>query len=230
MKKLITAFAFSITAIVSFAQSKITGFGKLQLGMSISDISELSNATRVSKKDQYYKEVYQNIGSKNYEITCDTTETEPLGSFDRNVREFQIGKFNLTDNIELTDITLKFYGDKLYSINIKDSKLKDLLTTKYGEGKTTIKTEDHIFQNGYGAKFTKTDSDLKIVWETGAPNVLCEYVMTILYLSDGKPLIVSFGHLVDEKQNNAVYKYDETIKAKSEKEASEKKKSDLNGF
>lgn len=230
MKTLLCAFTILFFTLTTSAQNKITGFGKLQLGMSVNDIPELSKAKKVTTSDQYYKSVYNNISKNVYEVVCDTTEKYPYGSYDTRVREFQIGKYNVTESIEVTDITLKFFNDKLYSIDIKDSKLKELLTAKYGDGKLTSKEEDHTFQNGYGATFIKTDRTFTTTWETDNQNVTCRTVLMSWYNDHGEKNIISFTILEDDSHKDEINGASTIIKDRIAKRIADKKKQDLDGF
>lgn len=230
MKILLFAFTILFFTIATSAQNKITSFGKLQLGMSVNEIPQLSKAKKASTSDQYYKYVYNNISKNVYEIVCDTTEKYPKGTYDPRVREFQIGKYNVTESIEIKDITLKFFNDKLYSIDTKDSKLTDLLTAKYGDGTLTVKEEDHTFQNGYGAKFVKTDKTFTTTWETGNPNITCRSVLMSWYNDHGEQNIISFTILEDNSHIDEINKASTTIKDRIAKRIADKKKQDLGDF
>ena len=72
MKKLLSIFVILICAVSLNAQQKINGFGKLQLGVSINDISELSNSKFVNEEN-YISKVYGNTSSSSYESILDTT-------------------------------------------------------------------------------------------------------------------------------------------------------------
>ncbi len=230
MKYLLFTFVFLFITLTISAQNKITGFGKLQLGMSVIDIPELSKAKKITTSDQYYESVFNNTSENIYEVVCDTTEEYPQGSYDTRVREFQIGKYNITEKIEVRDITLKFFNDKLYSIEIKDSKLEELLKAKYGDGKLTYKKEDHTFQNGYGATFIKTDETFTTTWKTDNPNVTCKSVLMSWFNDHGEQKIIFFSILEDNSHKNEIDKASTIIKDRIAKRIEDKKKQDLDGF
>ena len=117
MKKLLV-FSMLLVSFVSYGQQKITSFGKLQLGMSVNDMTELSNAKYI-KQSEYFDKVYENKTINVYEAQLDTLKRGlSFVTTSTNVRIFQIGQVKLTDNITLKDVTLKFYNDKLYSIQV----------------------------------------------------------------------------------------------------------------
>jgi len=230
MKVLLFAFTIVFFTLTTSAQNKITGFGKLQLGISVNDIPELSKAKKVTTSDQYYKSVYNNTSKNVNEVVCDTLEKNPKGTYDTRVREFQIGQYNVTESIVVTDITLKFFNDKLYSIDIKDSKLRELLEAKYGNGKLTTEKEDHTFQNGYGAKFVKTDKTYTTTWETDNQNVTCKSVLMSWYNDHGEQKIISFTILEDDSHTDEINEASTIIKDRIAKRIADKKKQDLDGF
>lgn len=231
MKKLLL-FTFTILffSLTISAQNKITGFGKLQLGMTVNDLPELSKAEKITSSDQYYRSVYKNTSRNIYEVVCDTTEKYPQGSYDMRVREFQLGRYNVTESIEVVDITLKFFNDTLYSIQIGDNKLSDLLKTKYGEGDLTTKEEDHTFQNGYGATFVKTDKTFRTTWKTDNKNINCSSVLMSWYNDRGKQNILSYTILEDISHVNDIDKESAKVKDRISKRIADKKKKDLDGF
>ena len=52
MKKTIMIL-ISLISMFSFSQEKINGFGKLKLGMSVSDLPELAVAIQIRNKNEY---------------------------------------------------------------------------------------------------------------------------------------------------------------------------------
>ena len=230
MKTLLLSLAFLFFSILSFAQDKITGFGKLQLGITVNDIPELSNAKKISSFDQFYSIVYVNRSRSAYEVVCDTAEQYPQGYYDTRVRQFQIGNYDLTDKINVKDITLKFFNDTLFFIQIGDTKMSELMKTKYGEGKTDLKEEEHTFQNGYGAKFIKTDQKFITEWNAGSPNVECRSVLSSFYNDSGKQLIVNYALLQNTSHNEDIRTTNNMIIERIAKNKADKKKAELGGF
>lgn len=230
MKTLLLSLALISFSILSFAQNKITGFGKLQLGISLNDIPELTKAKKISSSDQYYSIVYVNRSRSAYEVVCDTTEKYPQGYYDTRVRQFQIGKYDLTDKITVEDITLKFFNDTLFFIEIMDTKMSELMKTKYGEGKTDLKEVEHTFQNGYGATFIKTDQSFTTKWDAGSPDVECSYVLSGFYNDSGKQLFVHYALLQNTSHNEDIRTTNKMIIERIAKNIADKKKADLGGF
>ncbi|MDH4461964.1 MAG: hypothetical protein QE277_11095 [Flectobacillus sp.] len=208
----------------------ITGFGKLQLGMSINAIPELNDANKSTSSEEFFKKVYHNKSRAVYEVICDTNETYPQGEYDPRVREFQIGKYDLTDKITVTDIKLKFFNGLLYFIQISDSQMSELMKTKYGDGEMDVKKKDHTFQNGYGATFVKTDQTYTTKWLVDKPNITCEYTLMSWYNRHGEQSVVAFTLLSDETHNKEIEIETQKIKDRIKERANSKKKADLKGF
>jgi len=230
MKKIMMVAIILIASVSVFAQTKITGFGKLQLSVTVKDIPELSEAKRVNNND-YFTKVYGNKSSACYESVLDTTYLySSFGSLDKRVRIFQIGKLQITENIELKDVTLKFFNDTLYSINIKDSKVDELLTIKYGTPKEDVKTKDNTFVNGYGAKFVKTDLTKTHTWETNNPNTVCWYTDMSWYNDKGEFRYAEYCVLYDKKIDKVVSTEEDMVKTRVRKREEDKKKALAAGF
>jgi hypothetical protein len=219
-----------LVSFVSYGQQKITSFGKLQLGMSVNDMTELSNAKYI-KQSEYFDKVYENKTINVYEAQLDTLKRGlSFVTTSTNVRIFQIGQVKLTDNITLKDVTLKFYNDKLYSIQVKDNQIDDLLTTKYGQGKEDVETKDHTFQNGYGAKFVKTDLKKEITWNTNDPQISCYYITNYWYGSDGKLLHYEYASLSNKTIENIVNEEEKKVFARIKQREEDEKKGLISGF
>ena len=230
MKKLLV-LTMVLVSFVSYGQNKITGFGKLQLGMSTKDIPDLSNSKIVTTSSEFFSKVYENRSRNVYETIADTTDRyTSLGSLDNRVRVFQIGKFNLTDNIEVSDVNLKFFNNKLFEIEIKDSKVDELLTTKYGEPKKDYKEKENTFVNGYGAKFIKKDQTWTHTWETGNVNLSCWYTLMSWYNDKGQERIVSYTMLKDNSIGKEVEKQVEVVKTRINKRIEDSKKNLVSGL
>jgi hypothetical protein len=231
MKKLLVLIAGVLLSVSSYGQTKINGFGKIQLGMSVSDLPELSNSKLVTTETDYFNKVYRNVTSSSYETISDTTKKyQSFGSLDKRVRIFQIGRLQLTDKIILSDVTLKFFNDKLYSINVNDKQLDELLTTKYGTPKEDIKTKENTFQNSYGAKFVKTDLTKTHNWETGNINTICSYTDMYWYNDSGKLNGANYAHLYDRTITDFVGVEESVVKARINKREEDKKKGLVSGF
>jgi hypothetical protein len=230
MKKTMMVLLFASVTMISFGQQKITGFGRMQLGMSVNELTELSEAKLVGD-DEYFNKVYENTTKNVYEAKLDTiSRSSSFTTRTNKVRVFQVGQIKLTDNITLKDVTLKFFNDKLYSIQIKDDQIDDLITTKYGEGKAQTETKDHTFQNGYGAKFVKTDLKKEITWNTNDPQTSCYYITNYWYNDNGKLLHYEYANLSNNTIEKIVNNENDLVKVRIEKREEDKKKSLVSGF
>jgi hypothetical protein len=235
MKKLIMVTMIALTSLTSFGQTqKINGFGKLQLGMSVSDIPELSNATKMDNYDEYIRKVYKNRQNKNvYEQIADTTGKgyTRLGSYDTSVRVFTIPSYQITDNIELKLLELKFKDNKLYSIECDyDSKLKDGLTLKYGEPKIENEEKEQHYTNGYGAKITKIDQRFETSWNTNDVNTTCISVLYKYHNSKGEVNYITYIHLKNKTISLIVDNNEKIVQNRIDKRKEEKKKQELSGL
>lgn len=231
MKNLVLTLTITLISLVSNAQTQITGFGRLQLGMSVNDISELVDAKTISNEREYLSKVYKNKGYSVYEAQIDTLNKYPMfATHSKNVRKFQLGQIKLTDNITLTDVELSFYNDKLYSIQINDDKIDELIIAKYGEGKVTTETKDHTYQNGYGAKFIKTDLKKEINWNTNVTENKCYYITNYWYNSKGEINHYEYASLSNTKISNIVDNELKQLVSRIDKREEEKKKGLVSGF
>ncbi len=208
----------------------ITGFGKLQLGMKISDIPELIDAKKITSMNDYFAKVYGNRTKKSYEIVNDTNEKYPQGEYDKRVREFQIGEYDLTDNIKVTNVNIKFFNDSLYYIEIKDTKMKELLKTKYGDGILDVKEKENTFQNGYGATFVKTDQTFTINWIVDNPYVSCNFVLMRYYNENGELRVLYYSILSNKLYIDKVEIESKIVKDRISNREKDKKKEDIKGF
>ena len=99
---------FSVIFLSVSGQINPTGFGKLQLGM---DISEFTSDTIKNHKDIIRMSVC---------VTCND-----------NISDLHLDSLKVNDVLTLHDISLSFYKGKLYKIEIGDD-LSDILELKYG--------------------------------------------------------------------------------------------------
>jgi hypothetical protein len=234
MKKVSMALLFALTTIVSYSQNKMNGLGKLQLGMSIDDIPELSNATKMNSYDEYIRKVYKNTTNRNiYEQISDTSglKYSHLGSYDKSVRVFTIPTYQITENIELKLVELKFKDNKLYSIYADyDSKLNDGLTIKYGEPKLETEEKEQNYTNGYGTKITKVDQRFEKTWVTNDINLSCISVLYKYHDSKGQANYITYTHLKNKSISTQVENEEKRIKDYIAKRLDEKKKQELSGL
>lgn len=231
MKNLtLVSFLFLIT-MTFFSQNQINGFGKLQLGSDLSEVPELYNSVKITNQSDYFSKVYKKTTRDVYEIIADTNDKYcSIGSLDSRVRVFEIGLFNLTDNIEVKGLELRFFNNKLYQIKIEDTKVDDLLTTKYGEPKKDYKEKENTFVNGYGIETIKKDETWIHTWETGNVNTSCFFTLMSYFSDQGKQRVISYTILKDNTISSQIEKQVESVKIRIEKRESEKKKDNLKGF
>jgi hypothetical protein len=178
----------------------INGFGKLQLGMSKEDIAELS-------------------GSR-----------PSLSFYDGRMVKFELRKIEIIENVKVKGIELWFFDNHLFSIGISDAKMDGLIVKKYGDGEYTVESKENVFQNGYGARFIKTDETRKRSWIVDNPSISLKSEYKFWYRYNGE----LDGSYEAELRD---YKYDDEMKilrsAEREKERiieNEKNKVELKDF
>lgn len=221
-----------IASVSTFAQTKITGFGKLQLGMTLSELPELKEAIPVSNSTDFFRYVYDKTdGTTWYTLIADTTQKNPsCGSLDKKVSEYHVGEYKVTETISVKNVTLKFYDSKLISIKTSLLGMSDILNTKFGEGNLDLKEKDRTFVNGYGAKFIKTDKTYTTTWVTNVPNVTLESVLMIWYNDSGEKLSINYVKLENSSYNNKIKSAENDVITRIEKREQDKKKSLVSGF
>ena len=229
MKKILIII-FCIIPFLSYSQQKIVGFGKLKLGMDITEISELNpkndTVEKIYNKAQEMIYVFKNnTRITPIELMSDTNlafDYSYIGSLDKRVRVFHFGKFQINEDIFLTDITLLFFKNKLYTIHTSDDKMNKLLTDKYGKVMPIYTEKEVHFTNGIGNTITKIEKHYKIKYKTNVPNYYCDWRMDINYLNNGDDVMYISTWLADSKIENIVAKEDRLIKSRSEKREIEK--------
>ncbi len=188
MKKILFLQIFLVIFSSGYSQLKINGFGKIQLGLKIDEIPELANSVLIDNQDDFIRKVYRNTETNIvYELKSDTTEPYPtFGSLSNRVRIFQIGEYVVNENIKFQNIRLNFFEGKLYEIIVPGSEIDELLTTKYGKPKSTLKEVSHTFVNGLGNKFIKKDQTFTNTYTTNNTNVSCINLLMSWYDSKGE--------------------------------------------
>lgn len=207
---------------------KIIGFGKVKLGMDVKDLEELKEAKAMKNYDDFISKVYKNYSNNTvYEQILDTTKIERgFASLDKKVRIFTVPKINVTDEIVLKFVELKFYDDKLYYIKCDyDKNLIDALTLKYGEPKVETKEEDKEFTYTYtGNKITKKERKFTSNWSTGDINIICVGMMSNYFNSKGEESLLSYVNLYNKQTLIMVSKSEsDYLNRKKAKEEAEKK-------
>lgn len=234
MKKVLTLLFTVLCISTGFGQEKVNGFGKLKLGMLVSDIPELSNVEKMSNYDDYIKYVSHNEeNEKIYEEIADTSGENPshLGSFDTSVRTFTIPSYKVTDNITLKFIKLQFKNNKLFSITCDfNFDLNDGLDIKYGKSKTKLKEKNQYYTNSYGEKITKVDKHYTFEWNTKDTNISLSSTYMIYHNYKGKEDIIKFTILSNETIWNKVYKQERIVQTRIDKRKEDKKKEKLSGL
>jgi hypothetical protein len=237
MKKFILLVILSFP-LFSYSQQKIVGFGKLKLGMDLSEISELNpkedTIEKVYDRSEELSLVFRNKTRLTpIELISDTNlafEYSYIGSLDKRVRHFHFGKLKINDEIFLTDINLLFFNNKLYTIYTADEKLDEMMGDKYGKVLPSLTEKEVYFTNGFGNTITKIEKHYKKKYITNVPNYSCSWSMDIQYLNNGDSYILTNTWLTDSKIENIVTKTERAMQLRSQKRELEKKKNKLNKF
>ena len=240
MKKTIIILLITLIAIFSFSQEKINGFGRLKLGMSVSDLPELNDLKliQIRNKNDYFRKAYHSESNEVFEMFPDTNEEYNIvGSLDKRVRSFHIGNIYITDNINIKNVDLKFFDGKLYHIQVDNESSKnldELLIAKYGAPKTDFNEKEKYYTNSYGTKITKNEITLEQTFNTNSPNIRCYYHFSNYYNSKGEVSFLQYINLFEVSIVSIVHeendKQKEIIKNRIAKREEDKKKELLIGF
>jgi len=128
--------------------------------MTINELLELKKAHTTSSPDTYLHKIFRSTKKSSiWEILPDTINNlNYYGSLCKNVRIFYLGSMNISSNIDIEGVELKFYNDSLYYIDCEsNSTLEEALKTKYSDAKIDVKETPKEYTNGYGNKIIKTD-------------------------------------------------------------------------
>ncbi|MDY0144295.1 MAG: hypothetical protein RBR97_20620 [Bacteroidales bacterium] len=212
MKKILVLLSILSFSIYSFSQEKITGFGKLQLGMSSDIIMEIGYPIiKIKTPSAYINKVYKNTTSiKIFKFISDTiTFAKPKNDcyLDNRVEHYYIPFVSITENIKLEGVELVFFENKLITIKCNsNSLLKEALDLKYGNSTFTTEEEKREFVYTYtGNTITKTDVTYTYEWATNSPNVTCIDRFMKFHNSKGEPLYLTYTKLHDSS-------YDEELR------------------
>lgn len=166
MKK-IDLFAFLILLLPSLnGQNKILGFGKLKLGMKVTEIDEIKDAQQLSDLRIYHTHIRSSYRVPSYELMADTNNLgNNIGFLNKDVRIFTVNEVQITEQIKINQVELIFFRDSLVSISCgydltgwsKNVYLREALSIKYG--------------NPLEEKYNGTSRTL---WNSGDPSIVCE--------------------------------------------------------
>jgi hypothetical protein len=236
MKKFLILFL--LFPLFANSQQKIVGFGKLRLGMNLSEVSELNpkedTIEKVYDRSEELILVFKNKTRLTpIELISDTNlafNYSYIGSLDKRVRHFHFGKLKINEEIFLSDINLLFFNNKLYTIYSADENLDEMLGDKYGKVIPTLTEKEVYFVNGFGNTITEIEKHYKKKYITNVPNYNCSWSMDIKFHNNGESYMLINTWLSDTKIENIVSKTEKEIMLRSEKRELEKKKNKLNNF
>ncbi|WP_343633433.1 hypothetical protein [Fluviicola sp.] len=216
---------------------KIEGIGLFKIGKTtVSSIEELSKKFSTKIKSTNSSSDLYNLTTNNNKIiiqlfadTVKTYNSPSYTSYSSNVKTYRIIGYSAAD-IELNDLTVKFYNDTLYYMNCNmSSDLNNAIKLKYGEGKIEVKEKEVVCKNrstGIERKliektyFQKWDHD-----DIMAVSILSEY-----YNDKCERRLVSALTIESFSIGRVVNKIDDEIedRLKERKKIEDKKK--LDGF
>jgi hypothetical protein len=211
---------------------KIKGFGKIQLGMHVSDIPELARKTDIRTAREYIKKVDKNDQKVTFELFSDTSSVTStfFGSPLKEVRNFYLGEYAINDKIKLHRVGLSFYKDELYEINIEGSGVDELLTLKYGKPEMKHEETPHTFVNGLGIETVKTDKRYKHTYNTNIPGVVCYYNYDATFNLFGEISIFEYTILYDKAIHKLVSDEKYKVEMRIKQRAEQAKKRDIENF
>ena len=263
---MLATFVFS--ANVSFGQIKKPktikeknsipniSLGRLKLGVCIDDLPELKSENIIKVNSLNIVEYYENENykdynkeGKNYEFNHDTITIIHINPIEnpilKNERVFLVKNLQISDNITLNNVHLRFFNDFLYHIelsslfndytNMRNSEaipenFIDAITIKYGNPKLDVEKKDIVFQNGYGAKFTKTERHYTETWFNTNDNISMWLYTGFLYTDDGKEFMSRLFQVYNVKTKNKVDRIKSKLREKLEKQKENEKKNKFKDF
>ena len=203
--RLLSLMYFLTFTTFGISQSKLDGIGEIRLGMTFEQLNKfITSETRLL--------------DKHYDVD--------------DLSIIQIPRYEPIEGYYLKRMNLYFYKEQLYEIEINsndggDTNIDDALTIKYGEPQTKTTNEPLVFQNGFGATFTKTETTTKKEWKTNTPFIKCTYYHALSYTAVKEKILPysskSFN-LVDTKIQEIVLNESEKKRNHRIQEENEKKK------
>jgi hypothetical protein len=220
------------------SQTQITGFGKLRIGSPLTLLNDLgypSDIKVVNNDHSYFGNAYENTTGKNICLIVSdsiTGENSAYGYFNPDVRYYYVPRFKVTDNIEISQVELRFYKGKLYSIRCyPSSEFSEALSLKYGKPEMKVDKEDHTFTYTYtGATVVKTDATYTSTWKTNVPNYTCEEVLRKWYSDEGKEYYYHKLTLCDSSNDEEISNKEIAYKKRIDEKKLQEKKKSLDGF
>ena len=224
MKKLILPFFILLRLLLNAqdAPTKITGFGKLKLGDSISLINNLGYPI-VSVKS--YNEYLSN-SSKICKLIADTNVTsyQPTiyAKADPRCQVFAVPKINIGLDIEIKNVQLYFFDEILVKIVCDtDSKISEAMTLKYGKPSVDSRTrqgDSGIFE----------DVTYYETWKLG--DTEATQFLFVTYSKDHEKSVDSSIQVLDQIAMSKIEKESKLIEERAKQRELEKKKKSLEGF
>lgn len=153
------------------SNTKIKGFGKLKLWESSKVVTEAGMPiVSIKTNTEYMRRVYEKTkGSAVYELVYDAKVKDKIyeATSDNRVKIYCIPNYQITDQIKLVALTLKYFNDSLFSVECKyNNDLEEALTLKYGESKSSVKSKE-------------MDKTYTTEWNTDNSDVVCRSVLDI---------------------------------------------------
>lgn len=204
--KILSLMLILISTSLGLAQTKLDGIGKIRLGMTFEQLRE-------------------------FIITPETRMLDHHHNVD-DLLIIQIARYEPIKGYYLKGMTLSFYKEQLFEIETNTNErgstnIDEALTIKYGEPQTETSNEPKVFQNGFGATFTRTERITKKEWRTNAPFIECTYYHCLSYTAvkdQIHPYTLQIFNLVDTRIRKKVI--NESIRNRNQRiqKENEKKK------
>jgi hypothetical protein len=230
MKLIVTIFSIVVCQTV-FPQDKFTGFGRLKIGGSYSEVIAavgLSDSKLINPNEKKvdWLDVYDN--KKDYLLVYSQEKTPAdLSVFyckAPSSKVLLLSKYEVS-GIIVNRIKLSFYNDTLIDIFIKSapSEFDEAVNAKYGKGKTETETKQVTCSSIYGNS-THEENYYRTYWNKG------DNIEAISYLakyrdSKCKEVFMSYFDICDTTQKDLMESAAKAFtQEESERKLSDKKK------
>jgi len=200
--------------------TKIKGFGKLKLWESSKVITEAGMPiVSIRTNTEYMNRVYEKKkGATIYELVYNSNGKDKINeaTSDKRVKIYCLPNFQITDQIKLLAVTLKYFNDSLFSVECKYNRdLEGALTLKYGDPKTSVDSKG-------------IDKTYTTEWKTDNYDVVCRSILDIWHdPPEYKESSLNYIYLTDMSYFNKMKEAERNIETKGNED---KLKNELKNF
>lgn len=235
MKTLLTLALLAALHTCMAQTQTIDGFGGLRLGKPLQDVLTMLNLTG-AKTLTNGQQNFVNL-SDDEAVILRYDSSKEITTYDYNVKtclnlvQVKVPEYEVA-GIKVSRITLNFYKDTLYEIDINapSTEFDDAFKAKYGEGKLTYKADTIKCSSAYQGSFKVVEKNYTTNWASGNKNVKVERYVSDYRNSKCEEQFFSIFMIY----NTATYKKVDTVEKQTEQQAEAKKakklKSKLDAF